>query len=783
MKGNTDYYFHSVLQAIQDKWVNDFDSIRSDSTQFEEKTSTIVKMVIDRGDASYEKLSGDHEMENRDMLLFFHFAFTERMKNLCLFWRDLFYQHLRGKILQQEGTLKQNQLDQHWIQSKELLSEALLELDTSVNKELTTLHRPAQQKAIRRWSMQNNPWPIYQDQFNEIAEQSTALLSNAEEASGYSAYFQEIENLILEMLQFCRKSVTVLDEQSGAILSNIDENQTEVPAGFVKKLQHEGDILIDADFLSDFSPRLEALMSSFPKKWEVIVGTRRGLLLKHEIDLKSRTLQWLEGEIIPTLLDVFELTSRAQNTLRMAYSNMRNRALLIPSGVLDKAEVIGIYQPLLRSRERLKSLFDKIEERSQEIRNRLSSDFHLSRLYQLDEPFLPITMQNTIRQFGQGGNKFLSRVTDFALTSQKAVKGLLSRVEQEENLGFPEKISRYIEHRKPHPDNEQYNPIFLAKGFLGTSFATGREVEMKLFQGGVQNWNLGYRGAMVLTGRRFCGKTFFGEWMAYLHFQPANVIRIEAGQELNYQGRKLSATFDLLEVLDFIKKYSLHNRPLLWIDDLETWQDATHTLYENTMALKRFIDHFASRCFILVSINSWAHQNLQTFINLDAAFQSTIHLDHMARKDISRAILIRHGATHKKLIDEDGSKLSPGEFKSLIRNIDVAAQGNIGEALRWWLSSIHPVDEHTIAPNFSDRYSLPRHFDTESSLFLSRILVQKQTDEYQLRKYFGPAFNDRYSDLVRRFVNMGLLHRLANGDIEVHESLANALGARLIDIN
>ena len=783
MRREGDLNFDTILLGIQSQWLEDFDIFRSESSYFKTRTSQVLKLVMEIGERSLKGLDIENDLIGSAPAYFFHYRFTERLKDFFLFWRDLSFQHLKAKLLVSEGKLTQEHLEKHWIQSKESLTNASNDLSKFLEKEVSSLDRPTSQRAIRRWSRQNNPWPIYAKQLHEIEKQISDVLENAEQATSHAGKFQSIGNLVNETLSLCLEFVNALDDQSGTLLDESENSESKLSPTLVKRLQQEEESLIDKDFLHNFSQQLEFLTADLPKKWEAIVGVKGGQLIKRDVELKSRTLQWLEGEIMPTLLDVFELTSKAQNTLRLAYSNMRNRALLYPSGVLDRTEFVGFFQPLHQCRDRLSRLKDKITERSTEINARLLSDFNLSKLYSLEEQFLPIPMQSTIRQFGQGGNRFFNRISTFSIATKQAVRGIISRVEKEESLGVPEKISRYIESRKPLPENEQYNPIFLARGFLGSSFASGRVDEMNQFHNILQQWKLGYRGAILLTGRRFCGKTFFGEWMGNLFFSADQVIKLEIGQDLHYQGRKLSATKDLDEVLDFIKKYALHDRPMIWIDDLELWHDANHTVYENAVALQGFIDHFANRCFVLASINRWAHENLKVLLNIDATFQSIIPLDHMPREDISRAILIRHGATHKRLIDHDGTKLSPGEFKTLIRNIDAAAHGNIGEALRWWLSSIRPVDENTIAPHFSDPFSMPRYFDNESSLILTRILVQKQTDEYQLRKYLGQAFNDRYSNLVRRLINMGLLYRLNDRNLEVHESLVNALAGRLLDRN
>lgn len=776
-----DHRCDAILQRMEDEWLRDFEVIRSDLKQFEYKTQQVLHAVIESGEAVFQVLMSDKESDQGDLAFLFQFRIAERIKDLFIFWRDLFFQNQKGRLLQIDKQLTEIQMDAYGVQSKESLATALVEFAGFLAKEVKTLDRPDMQKQIRSWRLQNSPWPIYRQQLEEIAKQGSELIKNVQQASDYATKFQEMTTLVETTISTCHQSLTGLLEHSESVISQINQDQKVTPSNLIRRINKEEEQLTDLDFFNHFSQQLELLTTSLPKNWSAMIGIKDGFLITYDIELKNRSLQWLEGEIMPKLLEVFELTSKAKNTLRMAYANMHNRALMLSSGVFEGAEISNLLQPLHAARERVSTLIGKVKDIASDIESSLRAEFYLSKLYDLHSTFLPITMQTSIRQFGQGSNRFLSRIVSMTTKVRSTLQQILSKVEQEENLGVPEKISRYIENRQPHPSNEHYNPIFLARGFLGTSFATGRTMESNQFQNVLRNWELGYRGSVLLTGRRFCGKTFFGEWMASLSFSPLKVIKIDAGVDVMYKGRKLAASHHLAEVLNFVEKYALHDKPLIWLDDLELWQDSNYTLYENALALQKFTDNFAHRCFIMVSVNHWAYQVLKSLLNIDASFQTRIRLDHLDRSSISRAILIRHGATHKKLVDDDGSKLSAREFKALIRKIDTAAHGNIGEALRWWLSSIVPDGEKYIRCRFADEFSLPRQFDADTSLILSRILLQKQTDEYQLRKYFGQAFNDRFTDLIRRLMNMGMVVRTNNNHLEIQGSIANALGGRLLD--
>lgn len=503
------------------------------------------------------------------------------------------------------------------------------------------------------------------------------------------------------------------------------------------------------------------------------------MLLRHDLDLKKRTVQWLEGEILPTLYKIWEQTEAMHNSVKMSLSNMRNRAVLLPSGIGEKFDATLLSHPLLQTIKSLQTIENELVALSENIKAKMAENFRLSNIYETSRPFLPLSLQHTVRQIEATRGWLLDQIAKWGSTRLALLHRLWYNLEKEESMGFSEKTARFIEHRQPDPANHHYTSIFLTKGFVGASFATGRQDQMSHFDNLVRQWEKGFRGAALLTGRRFCGKSFFGEWAATRHF-PNNIIRLAARQETNFKGRKCPGTTNLAEVLDFVKKYALHDRPLLWLDDLELWQDADHSLFDNTAALLHFNDHHATRCFVMASINRWSHQHLQALLDIDRGFQATLKFDTMPVQNIAKAILIRHGATHKKLVSKDGIELFPGQVQRLVRRVEKAAHGNIGEALQSWAAAAHIADDDSVTIDFQDKYSLPSNFSPDMSLLLTEVLTQKRTDEYRLRKQFGQSFNDRYADLVRRLLGTGLLNRLPDGSLEINEDIVNALAGRLL---
>jgi hypothetical protein len=335
-----------------------------------------------------------------------------------------------------------------------------------------------------------------------------------------------------------------------------------------------------------------------------------------------------------------------------------------------------------------------------------------------------------------------------------------------------EKTVRYIQSRQISAENSHYASIFLTKGFVGESFWVGREGHLNHLESLIENWNQGFRGAASLSGTRQSGRSFLGE-MVSNRFFPNNTIRLRPAQELILPGRRFQIGYNIEEALQVIQKYSLNTRPLIWIDDLELWSDTQIPFSKNVKALLKFIDDYSNRMFFLVSMTNWAKDRINKFHQADKVFQTDLNLDRMPLSEIGEALLIRHGATHKPLIDSKGNEPSPKKFRKMVSRVLSVADGNIGDALNLWAASIQKVDEDKVLFQFRSNYTLPDAFETDSLLILSTILLEKQTNEYRLSKLFGPAFAKNYNYTLQRLLNIGLLERQLNGWLEINPLAVN----------
>ena len=148
--------------------------------------------------------------------------------------------------------------------------------------------------------------------------------------------------------------------------------------------------------------------------------------------------------------------------------------------------------------------------------------------------------------------------------------------------------------------------------------------------------------------------------------------------------------------------------------------------------------------------------------------------------EVREAIMIRHGATHKTLVSKEGEPVNVNQFRALIDRVYRNSEGNIGEALNRWSATTRKVDEELVLNEMGKNFTLPDFVTADFGILLSSIMMNKRTNEYRLRKLFGPAFTDVYRPILQRLISIGLLNRQLDGWLEVNEVLVNDL-AKLLE--
>ncbi len=713
------------------------------------------------------------------------YLWFEEAKSFMLLWRDILLQEQKAMLMELDGKVTKENLAKLQAASKDTLTKASEDIKGFYNKSLATFKRGDKKnlQQIKKWQFQENPWSMYQAQIEQIAKQCKDAEIQQNGLQNTAKGFHEIKQLVKETISSCEHELDQLSVISTDAKQFIEEHIESKPGKVAIHLEElENTIMIPGIFTS-FSQDLDAKIANLAAKMQVAIDTNAGMVQTKEANFKKNARQWLDSEIVPILHEVWELTEGAEHNMKMSLVNVRNRAVLLANelkeGTSTNFEKASYCQPLEAMIKKVNNWTAKIKELEQLIEQRLEDSFHLSSIYNAEKDFLPVSLQSTLSQYNIGENEIVKKArTQLISRPRNILKRFRDKVSEQGNLSDSEKIVRTIEDRSVKTDNSQYTSIFQTKGYIGESFWVGRKQELQRVHNLVDQWELGYRGTLLLSCSRLSGKSLFGDVVANRYF-PRKTIRLSPNTHMNTEGRKWTTTTDLKEALDFVKKIAIKNRICVWIDDLELWQDPATPLGQNVRHLQEHMDQLGTQLFYIVSMGKWLEEHLQKTHLFRDSFQARIQLNNMSVAEIQQAILIRHGATHKILVDAEGNEIESEAFTKMSTAICTAARGNIGDALNRWAASIRKVGDEQVTHDRISTYPLPDFLSPNGALLLSTIFKEKRTNEYRLRRLFGASFKEKYSHILQRFISIGILKRQIDGMLEVNESIANDLGEML----
>jgi len=705
-------------------------------------------------------------------------------KSFMLLWRDVLLQQQKAKIMQLDGRVTKAALLQLRQDSKAILESAAAEFKACFEEEKRFLSTETKdnQRVLKKWSAQHNPWSIYEPQIEQLVAQCKEAEIQQNGLQNTTTGFQEIKELIHQTIASCQEELLFIKRTADKTMGYIEEDIESKPSTVATYLEGlENEITIPAHF-KNFTADLKVKISNLAAKMQVPIDTNGGMVQIKETNFKKNAQQWLDSEVVPILYEIWEITEAAEHSMEMSLVNIRNRAILLSNELKEGKE--GTFkkdyycQPLEAFVKKVDKWGEDIEELKKIIDQRLEDSFYVSAIYDAKKNFLPISLQSTLTQFTSGQNKLLKQARTQLTKPTSFIKRFKDTVSEEENLSAAEKIVRTIEDRGFDPKNVQYTSIFQTKGYIGESFWVGREPELQHIDRLIEQWELGYRGSVIISGERFSGKSLFGDIIANKYFSK-RIIRLEPNTHINMDGRKWTTSYDLKEALTFVKNKARQSRSLIWLDDIELWQSPTIPLSQNVRSLLEHIDTHSTQFFYMIAMSKWLKNHLNKTNVFDKSFQATINLDKMSYEEIQQAILIRHGATHKVLVDEEKEEVSPEAFSQMTASIYKSSQKNIGDALNRWAASIYQVDrEEVIFKNLGD-YQLPDFLNPDIALLLSSIIKEKRTNEYRLRQLFGIAFKEKYSNILQRLISMGVLKRELDGMLKIDEKIVNELGRLL----
>lgn len=766
------------------KIIEDWEGLINQTSSFEDRLgwltgniTVIAGQMTEAGNLCHAVLNQkeielEHEITFSAHLVTFIWA--EQAKMFLVLMRDALFEQQKAAILYKDKQLSEEKMHKLWQQTVDLLKEALQGVTEITLQESTETE---ESKQLDRWKHQENPWEVYKAQISLLVEQANLLNEDHQTLKTVQEVLYATELIVKDTIETCLADLATNNNKIDSVIDLITSVDSK-PSYALSAIHEVTNKIKNIVYISAFKQQLESLLKDHDIKLSPVVHINGGVLERRNFSPYRNILQWFESEIYPLLYEIWEITEQGTTGLRMILLNMTNRLDILqkerPNDLFkDPANLI---KPLHTFQKDLITLGDNINNLVHLIDNRVQNELKVSNLFDTQTHFLSVSLQSTLnRKIWHDENGWLAQAQRWAKTALDKINSIKNGFDKRRQLSVSEKITLCIKSRMADVENKHYTNIFLTKGYVGESFIVGREASMERFGDLVQNWQEGFRGSVLLTGDRFSGKTVFGEIVARKFFSH-NFHSLVPNSTLTIGGRKMQTSYQLKEALDFVCKHSVNKKTMLWIDDIEVWWSSKIPFYQNIHHLMDCIDAYSNRIFFVVSTNSQARKQIANYSNAKRIFQAEINLNLLSKEAIQQAIMVRHGATQKKLIDAKGEILSSPAFNKLVTKIYNAASGNIGESLLQWANSTYYIDENTVQHRAETYKGLPSFLNEDSTLILDLLLLHKRANEYLIRQLLGAsAFEKRYATVIRRLINVGILKRQLDGFIEIEMTIVNDL--------
>ena len=708
---------------------------------------------------------------NKQEVYVLHYAIPEYFKDLFLLHRDVLLQLQIAAHKETEALTNEADLAIHFNSSKELLVTATsynIKQTAEENEAVNSIRYP--EKLINSIKHRKNAWPIYNQQFEDIKEQLKAISKSNLPMQKAIQSFSTIKKHTVDSITENTEASAKLKSLMGEAIKSISEMESTstIPEliNWIDQsvIESEHNTEIQTSFTVILEEKTKTLSSAtFP------VATENGVLLTRQTDFNKTVTKWFDFEIIPLFIDLWEQKTNMESFFNHSLLNLKSS--LVVEKTNDTLEAMSSQLKTLKNAHQTLTKNDsEITNLAKEITSKIETKFYATNLYNNDD-FLEVSIQSSLSQFAYNHGNFF---TNARQSIAKKIASFNSKYENRalfSNQSNVDQSIACITYRMFKEANAHYDTLFLNKNFIGDLFIIPRTLQELDFVKAKTDWENGFNKAVVLNGNPLSGKSTFLEFISQKYFNK-NTVFLTVNSTIPFKGRKIKTTNNLQEALSNIKKNLSGERPLLVVDGLELWQDDTHTLLENTRALLKFIESESNNALVVVSVSKQMQKLLDQRLPFSKGFSTAITTNKASLEEIYKAVLLRHGASHKVLVSEKKEVFSKKEIENQVAKLTRECNYNIGQVLQSWTYGTTMIEDNQVqylnkGLLFKDFFSL------EEIIILKFIFLNKEINEVRLKYFVGLQFENTYKSSLKRLTNLKVLLRNQNAQLYINPVLIN----------
>jgi hypothetical protein len=322
-----------------------------------------------------------------------------------------------------------------------------------------------------------------------------------------------------------------------------------------------------------------------------------------------------------------------------------------------------------------------------------------------------------------------------------------------------------------------YKQLFIGNQRIARKLMVGRENELSQASRVAKLMQQGPGGAMMIIGEPQSGKTYFSEYVGDSLF-PGKVVQIApplAGSRKSADLRaafraRLSSSGSLIQMI----QAELPGTVFL-IDDLELWWERSQQGDQAILSLFRVIDKVGADYPFILNCNQFTYGLLIGMLRLEAHISETIFLQPLSLQKVEQCLVDRHksSALSFQLNGTHERDIRPRALRKFFRRLYHYSKGNIGFALRMWLSSIQGIEEESITLLPPPVSEIPGIENPDWLVLLTQFVLHKRLNLDRLKRIYHLESPHMLKEHVFQLVRANLLVEISPGLYELNPYLTS----------
>jgi len=322
-----------------------------------------------------------------------------------------------------------------------------------------------------------------------------------------------------------------------------------------------------------------------------------------------------------------------------------------------------------------------------------------------------------------------------------------------------------------------YRQLFLGKQSIGDDFWVDRPVEMEKAKKAIRWYNQGRIGAVMVTGEPLSGKTALCQTMTRRLCAKQKVYQVFAPDTGSIEPKDLRSALQKETGLsgDFPSIFGgIQPGSVIILHDLELWWERSANGFAVVNTVMDLVNSYGRQCLFIINANAHSFRCLNAIQPIHDNFLATIECLPMDAEQIQAAVLVRHRSSDFsfELSGVSEEMLSEFAMAKFFSHVTDASGGNIGVALRRWISSVHKVREHTlmIGKREIPTENIFHEMDEGWDVYLLQLIVHKYLTLDRLSRIFHRSAQElRQSILLLE--RAGIVVEDDQGVMEINPSL------------